>query len=63
MIVREIIKDCDKIINEFDWFNDYDDTLRYVRSQSHFDIVDRLEKGFELYLKKRNAEILKSLHK
>ena len=47
MIVREILTDTEKVIETFDFFNDYDDTKRWIFNRIH--ISSRiLEVSFKL---------------
>lgn len=51
MIVREIRDNPDLILSTFDYFNDYNDTRKYC--ECHYpELVERLDSGFEEYLKK-----------
>lgn len=56
MIVREIVLEPDKVLENFDYFNDYDDTknwLIYTNAQSYVDhdeLLKRLNDGFNEWL-------------
>lgn len=52
MIIREITKDRERVLNSFDWFNDYRDTRDYVKSLGDKETVDLLDNGFEDYISK-----------
>lgn len=49
MIVREI-KNHPELLNDFDWFNDYNDT-RLWAIESFPEIVEKLDDGFNKWLK------------
>jgi len=50
MIVREIKTNTDETLKDFDYFNDYDDTLRWAKRNCE-EVVPRLESGFKGWLK------------
>lgn len=49
MIIREIKNNPDKIIKNFDWFNNFKDTHIWAENNCP-DIADRLEKAYHKYL-------------
>lgn len=49
MIVREIKKDADKVLSNFDWFNDYKDTLSWCKHNCP-DIANMLTLGYNTFL-------------
>lgn len=50
MIVREIKQNPDSVIENFDYFNDYDDTRGYAKENCPIDVVGKLDKGFKEWL-------------
>ena len=53
MIVREIRED-ESLLDDFDWFNDFDDTRQWAYYAGHIDLVEKLDDGFTKWRKKRN---------
>lgn len=53
MIVREIKKDP-KIIDNFDWFNDYSDTRAWAVHNCP-ELVDKLDTGYRNWTKKLHS--------
>ena len=51
MIVREIKDDTDRVISDFDWFNDYKDTLAWCKN-NHPDIAIKLKTGYQTFCTK-----------
>jgi hypothetical protein len=58
MIVREIERDGLKVLENFDYFNDYDDTIRWCRYNAK-EFVKPLEDGYREYLKTLTLERLR----
>lgn len=56
MIVREIIANPEEIIDKFDFFNDYKDTMAYLESKNEFAIALKLAKA-EYYWRLQIATI------
>lgn len=59
MIIREIAQDPERFLNQtedFDWFNDYKDTRRYLEATGRTDLIERLDAGHETWLKKERAK-------
>lgn len=55
MIIREIRKNPDEVLKDFDYFNDYRDTLLYLnRTDPEQELIERLEKGYNEWLKSIN---------
>jgi len=50
MIIREI-KENPNILENFDWFNDYKDTLSWAKRNCP-ELVPTLESGFKKFIKK-----------
>ena len=70
MIVREIKKDPVMILTCFDFFNDYDDTRKYLEAETKYepdkekvmkliDILNKLKDGHDKWLFKRQQKWLK----
>jgi hypothetical protein len=59
MIVREIVQDTHGILNNFDWFNDYDDTRLWLREQNKTLLIELLDAGFRVWLKKDHDDFYK----
>lgn len=55
MIVREFQKSPFTVINNFDWFNDFDDTYSWLKGAGDTESAALLKAGHDLWLKKRNA--------
>lgn len=55
MIVREIEKNP-LLLETFDWFNDYDDTLAWAKHSAP-ELVEKLEDGFKVWLKAYHERI------
>lgn len=53
MIIREIATD-DSYFDTFDYFNDYDDTRRFLVRQNLTDKLETLDAGFQVWLSERN---------
>jgi len=45
MIVRAIVQNPDKMLAVFDYFNDYNDTKRWLVRNGYVDIAKRLDDG------------------
>lgn len=57
MIVREIKKNPKEVIEYFDYFNDYEDTMNYLEStDADQDIIDLLEIGFTQWTDRVDTE-------
>ena len=57
MIVREIKKNPKEVIEYFDYFNDYEDTMNYLEStDADQDIIDLLEIGFTQWADRVDTE-------
>lgn len=54
MIVREIKQDIEKILEGFDWFNDYEDTRNWLK-HSFPEMLPLFDAGFEKW-KQLNEE-------
>lgn len=52
MIIREIA-DSPELLDDFDWFNDYDDTRRWAVTAERPDLVERLDEGHKKWLESR----------
>ncbi len=57
MIVREIVKNSE-IINNFDWFNDYTDTINWLEcsSQNQSDLIQKMKAAYIIWKNNRIAE-------
>lgn len=56
MIVREITKNPEHVIKNFDWFNDYKDTRSYLIRLGHAKIIYSLDNGYKNFLYKNTLE-------
>lgn len=56
MIVREIKSKPDEIIANFDFFNDYDDTIRWCEWNCSQEVQDKLRRAYQEWLWKKNEE-------
>jgi len=63
MIVREIKADTFSTIHTFDWFNDYDDTRLWLKEQNETLLIELLDAGYKVWLKKRNEDFYKTMPK
>lgn len=64
MIVREI-KDHPELIDNFDWFNDYQDTRNWVQRNYSPELLEKLDIGYKQWLKKfteKHNEVLNCLN-
>jgi len=55
MIVREIREDPSGVIASFDWYNDYDDTKRWVTDNCSVGVLEELDAGFHTWLFEKNS--------
>ena len=55
MIVREIRDSPEEVIENFDWFNDYEDTRRWC-IQNCTKVIKDLDNAFKIWLKNRNTD-------
>lgn len=53
MIVREIITDPNTIIKHFDFFNDYGDTLKWLKMIKHTEIATLLTAAYTEWRKQK----------
>lgn len=60
MIIREIKSDTFSTIHTFDWFNDYNDTRRWLESQKETLLIELLDAGYKVWLKKCNEDFYKT---
>jgi hypothetical protein len=56
MIIRSILTDTEEVIANFDFFNNYDDTLRWLVSSEHYLIAVKLQDAYKEWLKARTIE-------
>ena len=56
MIIREIKKNPDEVLKDFDYFNDYKDTKNWCE-YTFPEILPRLKKGFDAWLVEHNKNI------
>lgn len=66
MIIREIASDPFGVVANFDWFNDYDDTKRWILSTEYRHrklIRNLLDAGFILWSQQKHDETLDRMRK
>jgi hypothetical protein len=59
MIIREILTDTEKELENFDFFNDYSDTLLWLIETGHKGQAIELKNAYTQYITKRNEKYSK----
>lgn len=63
MIVRDVLSNPE-LLNNFDWFNDTDDTINWLlgAGSEHAELISKLKTGQTTYITKRNKEFQDRYH-